>query len=1068
MNSGIKFHHLSVDEGLSQGSIHSIVQDVHGFLWFATKDGLNKYDGYTFTVYRNIPDDSTSLPANFVSALAIDAGNNFWVGTNGGGLSKFNPDNETFERIDLNALGGNNIDYSSISEILISHDNKVWFTVKRYGLCVYDPVKNTLKSYSDIDSGSMTTEYEVIPILEDSNNNIWFASLYNGVIKLNPATGKFVHYKHTPGDRRTICDKVVSSIEEDAEGNIFISTNDGLNKYDISSGKISRIPLVLEKMSDRYPFDRIRDIKCDGKGNLWIATLGAGILKLNLQSYKVEAFVVSSTDEFSISNNTIETLFIDKTGSLWIGTNGMGIDIYFPYSKNFHTLEKNPNNFTTSGFGSLRAILVEPDNTMWIGGYNGLMKYDKILGILDVPPTNIKNVLKSTSSYLINRAVYSLLPDPKSPGDVLWIGTEGSGLIRYDLKTKIFRNFYFWDNGMNYPEIGMQVYKIVKSADGNLLLGTVNGLVKFNVSDFSFKLYKHDPADDTSVPAGNIKSIIIDSKNNIWVGSDLGGFAKFNENDGTFSGYHVARGDEGLSSNIVNQIFEDSKGRYWAATAKGLNRFYYPENKFKKYTTKDGLPNDVIYGILEDKTGAFWLSTNNGLSRFDPEKETFRNYTKSDGLQGNEFNGGAYYKDKNGILYFGGTKGLTFFNSQEINENPFPPEVVITSINIIDDSLETYNHIDINEPLRLDYNDDIIQFHVAALNFQNPENNNYAYKLEGFNNDFIHIGNKRDITFTRLDPGKYVLNIIASNNDGVWNDKGIEITLVVSPPFWQTEWFIALLISMIVTSVYLFMQYKLRASRIQKERLEKIVVERTSQLENSRQELEEANRAKDKLFSIIAHDMKNPFNSLLGFSQLLIQDFEKISDKEKKEYAEEIVSASKSAYNLLENLLDWSRIQMHRVEIEKQVLNLNEIIDYNVKLVSMSAKNKDITIAKLYIRDYNIYADKYTFETIIRNLLTNAVKFTSTGGEIKIEIKELHDTVLISIIDNGVGIPDEMQASLFHLRNSHSSFGTEGEKGTGLGLILCKEFIEANGGEIFVESIEGKGSTFSITIPKEK
>jgi len=1066
-SNNLRFESLSVDDGLSQGSVFDILQDNYGFMWFATNDGLNRYDGYTFDIFNNDPNDSTSLPNNQVTSIDLDPDGNIWVGTNGGGLVKFNLDKKTFIKIPLPDLYKKDQSFSAIKKVLVSTDDLVWFACNKGNLFCYNPSNKSLTDYKIFYGQFEDGINKILSIYEDSKGNIWVGTLYKGVFHLNRKNGEIQHYSFEQYESMS-SSNTINSITEDKNNIIWCATNEGICKINPATGEKRKNLLFdqFDKRGNKYPFEKTKKIVSDNKGNLWIATNGGGLIKFSTEKMGFSSYTYTPNDIYSIAYNTIQTLYFDNKGALWIGTNGKGISMLFPFTKNFTTIGEDKETKFYLSVSSIRTILEEDEKSFWVGGYYGLVLFNKETGIqYTVPYSEARLEFATTTNRLINRTVFSLLKDPIKPNRYLWIGTEGAGLIRFDRYKKKFRNFLkdnFEDDAFSYARI----YALTESPDKKIWAGTQTGLEVIDPVTFSSEYYEHIPNNSNSLPEGKIMSIYFDSKGKCWIGTDISGFSIFDKEKATFKNYRFEQGKNNwLLSNTIYSFFEDSNGKYWLATGHGLHLFDPAKEEFVSFTDKNGLPNNVIYSVLEDEKGLLWMSTNNGLAQFDPTDKVFTNYSFPSGLQGNEFNFGAYYKDKNGNLYFGGTKGVTYFNPDEIQQNPYPPTVVLKNITITGDSVRELTNTESLSLLELNYDDDIVTFEFSALNYQSPQLNQYMYKVDGLNKNWIDLGNQRSVTFTNLPAGEYNLHVIASNNDDVWNEEGLQLTAIINPPFWATWWFITILILLVFA--FLFLLYRFRVAIVQRQKaiLEKVVRERTLDLQKSQTDLEKVNRAKDKLLSVIAHDMKNPFNSLLGYSEMLVKEFDILSAKEKKEALSGMATTSKAAYNLLENLLDWSRLQMDNIHIEKRTFNINALVEQNLRLASIAISDKHINIQERMSSTDKVYADEYMLNTVIRNLLMNSIKFTNDGGTITLSSIVEGNKLKVNVQDNGIGISEKQKEVLLRLEKVKSSIGTSGEKGTGLGLILCKEFIETNDGKLLIESELGKGSTFSFTVP---
>lgn len=1063
----LKFHRLSVEDGLSHGAVSDIYQDQNGFMWFATRDGLNYYDGYSFHVLRNVLEDSTSLPNNVVNVFAEDKDKNLWIGTNGGYIAKFNPANLSFKNYNLAKYSDRAVSNAIVKTICVAKNGLLWVGTTQGGIFSFDPFTEKLTYHEIPFSHVNKSKLEIVSIYEDKYDNLWIGSVDKGVVKFNPNKNEQSHYNFSEL-ANTVGIKTVTCFDEDNKNTLWLGTYEGLIEHNQLTGEFKHYP-VLDKLGTSNAFERITDILFDKYENLWLTTNGGGLIKLHLPTKEFTNYLSIKTNNNSISYNTTTSLYFDKNKNLWIGTFGKGINVLFEYSKNFVSIEFDSELFPEVSIRSVRTITPEDENSFWVGGYNGFLLYDKQRGIIkNASYYGEKRKIEKITKYLFNNTIYSSIKDPIKPEQYIWLGSEGGGLTRFDYLKNEFLNFFDLNTYLDEHTFGTQVFKLAVSPENNIWVGTNKGLSIINPTDLINVHYRNNPTDTNSIFEGAVISIYFDSQKRIWVGGQVGGFALFDNNVNKIKQYNIKPGNKDwLRSNTIYSFHEDSQKRFWIATDRGLHRFYPDQEKFEIYNTESGLPSEIVYSILEDDNGLLWLSTNKGLSRFDPETKVFGNYLKEDGLQGGEFNAGAFAKGIDGTLYFGGTNGLTYFLPEQIQINPFFPNVVLTEIKIIGDEPITINHPVGLETLELDHTDNVVIFEFAALNFQSPHLNRYKYKIEGLYENWIMLEDNRVITITNPPSGEYEFRVIASNNDGIWNEEGLRLKLIIHPPFWLTWWFVFLIIIIIIGIIAAIFKFRMAAIHNKKIELEKLVKERTEKLEKSQIELTAANDSKDKLFSIIAHDMKNPFNSLLGFSEMLSEDFEELSDQEKKDAIAGIADASKEAFSLLENLLDWSRLQMDRIEFHKETFEINSLIQQNVNLLKIALNNKNIKVKLNLDENSEIYADKNMINTVIRNLLTNAIKFSNEGGEIQILTEARENQLIAEVRDFGIGMNDNTINNLLTHSQIKSTLGTSGEKGTGLGIILCKEFIERNNGEFKIESKPGAGSKFSFSLPSK-
>ncbi len=1096
----LNFSHLTTEDGLSNNTVHCVFQDSRGFLWFGTDDGLNMFDGYGFTTFYNNINDSGSIAGNAIFKVKEDSRGQLWIATNNG-IDIYNRDLMYFEHIPF-IQDNNTLLYQDYVRDIVEEDNRDIIVITGSDIFIYDTANSGFVRYLDnIEEYSDFQKEGLRAYLKDKNNRIWIGS------------------------------------------NAF-----GLFAYDLNNKKIVASPVSggLFKITDKV-FTIIENVN----GDIWLGTdNGVYVIKSDLSGMNVFR---TGSDNKSISSNNIISMFIDRKERIWIGTDGGGLNLYDDKNNSFTCCKADEyNNFSLNN-NSVRSICEDRQGILWLGTYQGGINYTLLH--ISKQIMHYKNEPGNPNS-LIYDAVSAIYEDRKGN---IWIGTDGGGLDYFNSETKVYRH-YVYKQGVKNSINGNSILTVAEDKSGNIYIGGyLNGINIIDPKTGRITGYKHNPADTNSLGDNDVRDICIDKNNKIWIATNGGGLDRFDPESKTFT-HHKQGGANSIVSNWCLKIFEDSYGYLWIGTYDGLSIFdprgnhfrnlvktnnpgslsndwiycfaedslsniwigtvkglnYYDRNSggFTLFTKADGLPNDVINGILIDGRKNLWLSTNKGISRFDPVSGNIKNYDISDGLQGAQFIHGSYFMNKQGKMYFGGLNGYNCFYPDSIKDNIYEPAVYITNL------LINFKEVPVNKegsPLsrsvtetskvKFTYKQSVITFRYTALNYINSEKNQYAYQLEGFDKDWNFVGTRREVTFTNLDPGPYIFRVKASNNDGVWNKEGTSISIIILPPWWKTlvfRMFAILFILALVTVIYL---YRVKELKKQKIYLEKLVRERTKEieeknailirqtdelnetnalleerqqqieeqtekLETQKEKLEDANihlselnSTKDKFFSIIAHDLKNPFNTILGFSELLNTKYKKLTEEKKLKYSEVIYNSSKNIYNLLENLLQWARTQTDKIAFEPVVFNFKELIDQNIILLKENLTDKKITVSPNIEEQCNVYADRNMINTVIRNILTNAIKFTNINGEILINSLEKDGVIEVSIKDNGIGMSEEETRKLFRVDVNFSRSGTGGETGTGLGLILCKEFIEKNGGTIWVESKPYKGSKFLFTIP---
>ncbi|MBN2347983.1 MAG: hypothetical protein JXJ22_04050 [Bacteroidales bacterium] len=1114
----IKFDHLTTNDGLSQNVVNCIFQDSKGYIWFGTNYGLNKYDGYSFKIYKRDPKDSLSLAGNDVITIDEDNDGNLWIGTRRNGLSTFNRAKETFTT----------------------------FT--------YDP-----------DNPESISNNSIKTILFDSQHNLWIGTS-GGLNLYQKKTGTFKRYIHAEEDETSLHDNDVHSLVEDAQGNLWLSSiGTGISRFDRENEKFEYIPNSLENPEyiSRY-FGK--KLYCDSKGNIWIGREGDGIYLFNTKTLTFKQHGKRS-GQSGLKNNTITSILEDETGKIWIGTDGGGINIYDPSTETFEYILYDPINIQGISTNAVYSLYKDRSGTVWVGTYSGgvdyynkykykfdLYTYDRnksnglsdklILSICEDRKNQIwlgigggganifDPVENSFTHYRHNPADPSSISSDDvicvykdSDGDI-WLGTYREGANLFIEETNSFRHF---KNDPDDPfSLGYDnVWAVYEDSRGNLWFGLMGGgLDLFDKKSGKFTHFRNNPEDTTSISSNNLRIIFEDSKGNLWIGSEGEGLNLMNRENGTFRRFFSDPHNEGsISSDDIRIIYEDNIGNLWIGTGEGLNLFNDQNFTFSVYRDSDGLPDNAINGMLEDNSGNLWITTNKGLSRFNAATWLFTNYDIKDGLQGNEFNISSQCKASSGELYFGGTNGFNSINPAKITDNPYIPPIVLTAFQIYNkpvkfvpskDGRKTiYQTIGVTKNIELTHKQNVFGFEFAALDFTNPQKNQYKYMLEGFDEDWIYTtANKRFASYTNLNGGEYIFKVIGSNSDNVWNNEGVAIKITILPPFWKTIWFNIIIVLIISFSAYSFIKIRYNNIKNQKIRLEELVEKQTSELrlnqqrlieqsdqlnetntmlEERQQQIEEqtevlrsqsedlisqaeyletvnehletVNKTKDKLFSIIAHDLKSPFNTIFGFAELLQLKKDTLTEEKRNTYIANLYDSAKRVYMLLENLLQWSRSQTNRIKFEPRKFSIKEMIEDVGLLHEENLKSKELQLIINMESSVEIIADYEMIHGVVRNLLSNAIKYTPEKGTITINVKREKGSILFSVKDTGLGMPENIVNNLFHLDKTFSTVGTNGEKGTGLGLSLCKDFIEKHNGKIWAESEIGKGSNFIFTIP---
>ncbi len=1083
--SNFKFTHLTTSEGLSHNSALAIVKDYKGFMWFATNEGLNKYDGYKFTVYKHDAEKPGSISNNSLYSVFEDAVNNLWVLT-ADGLDRFDRISETFIHYNTADKG---VPFSSIFQ-----DNKknIWLGSAE-GFYLFDPEKKTFRSFKNKtnNKNSLSDNY-VYKITGDNSGDLWIGTR-KGLDRFNPASGNFIHYNNIPGNNKSVGAGYIKTVFKDSKGNIWVGTQgSGISLFNRSDGSFTNFkndPLNLNSISH----NDILSFTEDNKGNLWIGTENGGVSLFNQSKNNFVTHQYNENDPFSITNNSIHSLYKDDIGNIWVGTWSGGVNFLPIFGDKFTHYKKIPNNNNSLSNNLVLCIGSDQGKNIWIGtDGGGLNLFNPITNKFTVYRRSISDKRSIYSDYVLSLTEYL-------PG-FLALGFHRGGIDLFDVRSQQFTHYGLADQN-ELTKKSLSVYLVFTDSRNTLYLGTheVRGI---NVFDYKTKQDSKVLLLDSAAKIFNGGNVFVmyESKNGLfWMGGNHG-LDLFNRETKTILAHyeHDEKNRQSISNNTVNSIVEDKDGNLWLGTSGGLNFFDYKKKSFTAYTEKDGLPNNTIAGLLQDHRGNLWLSTSKGLSKFNPSTKAIRNYTISDGLQSNTFKPKAAYQAPDGQMFFGGENGFNTFYPDSIRDNSFVPPVYITNFQVFNKTMS----IGDNSPLKqsvnevkeitLTYLQSVFTFEFAALNFTHPEQNSYAYKLEGFDDDWSYVGNKRTATYTNLNPGTYLFKVKASNNDGVWNEQGTSVKVIVTPPFWLTWWFILLMFLLIAGSIVGFYLFRISIIQNQKILLEQKVTAQTLQLvhlnkeerrarleaEHARaesdiarqqtfhanEELQIKNKELEQFAYVASHDLQEPLRTTTGFIQLLQKQYKGKIDDKADLYLNYISDASNRMRVLIKDLLDFSRIGTN---VELQQVDCNIVLQNMLQDISVAIEESK---AEVEVNELPVITGYETeIKLLFQNLVINAIKFRrkEVAPFIKINGWQKRDYWEFAVIDNGIGIEEKYNQKIFNIfQRLHTR---EEYVGSGIGLSHCKKIVELHHGKIWVTSLPGEGSTFHFTliIPKE-
>jgi len=805
----IHVKNLALEDGLSQSSILCILQDKQGFMWFGTEDGLNRYDGYNFTVFRHDPADSFSISDNHINCMLEDNDGYIWIGTKDGGLNRLDPRTEQFIYWRYHPENPSGLQTNHIQSIYKDTGDTLWIGTLNNGIYLFDMQKNIWKQYRFQENGGFPQALNTVSSIYPDKyikNHLWLGTFY-GLLHFNFITGAYSHRKLSSGSENSINSNIIWDIEGTNSPDdtlLLIATNDRVNIFDINKNTI---------YSDIYDqtisagAKASRSIYKTSNKHFWIGTMD-GVVELILDNTGKPGYQCIKPKINGLIDKRIVSVFRDESGVLWFGSIISGIYTYAPKTLKFTawTAENSDDNFKLSHY-SIRSMAQTDKNSLWIGTENKLNKIDLDKSTVQYWAPDIK-----LSGQYTNYYIWSLYPDNNN----LWIGTMGLGLFYLDTKKNIYNNWQLNRTNANSLNHNFIPCLLVDSKN-NLWIGTWGGGLNFyDPRENVFKHYLNNPRDPYSISHNSVWCLYEDSEQQLWIGTYGGGLNCYNSSTGQFIRHEYSIHDpDGISNNTIYCVVEDSSKNLWIGTNNGLNKYKRIDQTFSSYTTKEGLPNNVVYGIEIDSHQRLWLSTNNGLSCFDPHTENIQNYTTDEGLQNNEFNAGASLKMYDGKLVFGGINGLNIFHPDSIPINTYRPPIVFTDFKLYNQSVRhssgslLVRPVQYTEKITLGYKDKVFSIDFAALDYNNPDKNTFYYKLDGFDTDWIYSGTKHSATYTNINPGNYTFQVKGSNNDGIMNESPEELFITIIPPYWQTLWFKTLIILLIVGFLYLLYRFRL-------------------------------------------------------------------------------------------------------------------------------------------------------------------------------------------------------------------------------------------------------------------
>ena len=1047
--------YLGIDQGLSNNSVRCIYQDHKGFMWFGTYDGLNRYDGYQFKIFRNNFRNSQSLINNWINAINEDKNGNLWIGTRQGACiyqnlsGSFSPlyyytANKKVEKI-VSVIKGIETDQQG-NMFLATADQGLLFFPKGETIAYKIPLAN-----------AASVPYDASAIKSTKDRNIWVLAANKGLYAYD--------YKNKT---LRLVNAAINSANcmESTDGYLWIGSNEGVARFNISSNSFDKVYNVANK---KLTYNTVVGITADKNKELWIATNGGGVFILNTETDQTQV-LLNTTDRNSLSSNAVYSIFIDPQSRKWIGTLRGGINVIDPHKERFQTIASNPATPNTLISNYILSFYEAPNNDLWIGtDGGGLSIWDRKLNKF----ANYRHEAGNSHS-ISDNFVTGIKSDFENNS---WISTYRGGIDRFS--NGKFEHYTCIDPNNPTLTVNPVGPNLLVDSENNVWFSTLQyGLFKLNRQKKVFELFNDQVLD---------LFVLQEDKNKVLWGGTLSHLIQIDKAGKKHVSYLIGK--------PVRAIKEDHSGNFWIGTeGGGLILFDRKRGKIvSRYTTDEGLCSNAILTILEDSAGNLWMSTFNGIAKFNPGNKTFRNYYQSDGLQSNQFNYNAASKLRSGELVFGGIKGFTLFkpeNIHAINSNPgiFITDVKVANTSVEEDhSLETKTAVNRIELVKVPYNKGVLSFEFAALEYSSPASIQYAYYMQGRDKEWNYPGATRKVVYAHLAEGTYIFKVRSTNSEGAWSKEEAQIRIIILPP-WYRSWWAYVMYAMIVGAViYFYLQYRAKQTRLQYEvkiarlnaanerserqknqaELEKEHLEREKERILNEKE-REINEKKISFFTNISHEFRTPLTLIINPVRDLLK---KNPDEQIKNDGELsiVYRNARRMLSLVDQLLLFRKAESGLDRLRPSKLNLYDLA-YEVYLcfVQQARSQSILYVFDCVNKQVEIYADREKLEIILYNLLSNALKYTPARGEIKFSIEDGVEEIIIKVEDNGAGIPAETGERIFDKFYKAERKSTSSKAGFGIGLFLVKHFTEQHGGTISYKSGEGNGAAFVLALKKGK
>ncbi len=1067
----LRFDKISVDDGLSNGAVNTITQDRQGFMWFGTEDGLNRYDGSRFVVYRPEPGNPNSLASGNFGAILQDSRGWLWLGTWGGGLDRLDPKTGEFVHFGTGDEAVSNFRGSNIEFVFEDTAGDIWVGTEQSGLNRYLAGEARFEHFPYVAESEPQAGSASVKAMEQADNGELYVGTDAGLLVFDREKQRFRQVNLPAQDQQQLAR--IRSLEADRENGLWVGTrDDGLKRLDLGSGTWAEYRHEPDK-ENSLSENAVARVFVDSAGIVWVATYNSGLDRLDLKQGLIRNYDYAAEESGeTISFRRIDAIYEDRGGVLWFGTRGGGINKLPVHSRGFRSYRYAESGQHGLPHTTVRSITAQPavdGATIWVGTDGaGLVRYDDSTGhFTHFPPRS------GADGYLQDGRVWALLVDRE---DRLWAGTYAGGLYMrmLDAPADGFRRFA---NDQTRPDsLGDDRVQVLhESMDGTIWIGTTNGLARLQSldGDGRFERYQYSPDDASSLSSNRITALLDSDDGRLWVGT-RNGLNLLNPRTGKATRYfHDISDRNSLSASHVTSLARDGRGRVWVGTdAGGLNLL---EVKSERFSAQDTLSDETglrISSILVDSQDRLWLGTGRGIVRFDPQKSAAKAFGGSDGLVTLSFLRGAAVHTQNGQMFFGGLRGLVSFHPDSIYEYTQPPSLVFTSVSRFDTGEQLFPGGEAagESPLVLSHDAAFLRFEYAALDYRDPSRNRYAHMMEGVDQGWIETGNENSTSYSGLRPGNYVFRARAASSGGAWADHGISLALTIRPAFWQSWWFysvLGLLLAAMIYALHLARTSMIRGQNLKLEHLNSRLLEQIAErnrMENEREslimELRDRNAEMERFAYTVSHDLKSPLITIRGFLGLLHEDQSRERPANMRKHIEKIESAATRMNQLLDEILQFSRAG--KIMDEPQRVPLAEIVADALGLARGEIENCGAQVV-VHENLPLVYVDRMRMTEALLNLISNAARFMGDQLHPRIEIgtSRRGEQSIFYVRDNGIGIDTAHQTRIFELFERLDT-GTEG---TGIGLALVKRIIEKHAGEIWVESQgPGSGATFYFTL----